>query len=193
MSKTIYLVRHGQTLFNLRQKTQGRVDSPLTDLGIKQAQATRDYFKDNQITFDHAFCSTQERASDTLEIVTDHQIEYERLKDLREKSYGIYEGQDEYTLPWNRGLKREADPSVEPDEEVVARMEKAMDYILSQVANGESAVVVGHGDILAQYVRKHNKRVLFKMFKNCAVAKMNADENGEVELLNYVWPAMNIQ
>lgn len=192
MSKTIYLVRHGQTLFNLRHKTQGRVDSPLTDLGIRQAEAARDYFEDNNITFDKAFCSTQERASDTLEIVTDHQMEYERLKDLREKSYGIYEGQDEYTLPWNRGLKREADPSVEPDDEVVARMEKAMDYILTKLEDGESAIVVGHGDMLAQYVRKHDSRVQFKKFKNCAVAKMNAEDN-KVELLNYVWPAMNIQ
>lgn len=192
MSKTIYLVRHGQTLFNLRHKTQGRVDSPLTDLGIRQAEAARDYFEDNNITFDKAFCSTQERASDTLEIVTDHQMDYERLKDLREKSYGIYEGQDEYTLPWNRGLKREADPSVEPDDEVVARMERAMDYILAELEDGESAIVVGHGDMLAQYVRKHDSRVQFKKFKNCAVAKMNA-EDGKVELLNYVWPAMNIQ
>lgn len=192
MSKTIYLVRHGQTLFNLRHKTQGRVDSPLTDLGIRQAEAARDYFEDNNISFDKAFCSTQERASDTLEIVTDHQMDYERLKDLREKSYGIYEGQDEYTLPWNRGLKREADPSVEPDNEVVARMEKAMDYILSEMNDGDSAIIVGHGDMLAQYVRKHDSRVQFKKFKNCAVAKMNA-ENGKVELLNYVWPAMNIK
>lgn len=192
MSKTIYLVRHGQTLFNLRHKTQGRVDSPLTNLGIRQAEAARDYFENNNITFDKAFCSTQERASDTLEIVTDHQMDYERLKDLREKSYGIYEGQDEYTLPWNRGLKREADPSVEPDDEVVARMERAMDYILAELEDGESAIVVGHGDMLAQYVRKHDSRVQFKKFKNCAVAKMNAEDN-KVELLNYVWPAMNIQ
>lgn len=192
MSKTIYLVRHGQTLFNLWHKTQGRVDSPLTDLGIRQAQATRDYFKDNNITFDKAFCSTQERASDTLEIVTDYQMTYERLKDLREKSYGIYEGQDEYILPWNRGLTREADPSVEPDKEVVARMEKAMDYILTKLGEDQNAIIVGHGDMLAQYVRKHDSHAQFKKFKNCAVAKMSA-KNDNVKLLNYIWPAMNIQ
>ncbi|MBP2058411.1 putative phosphoglycerate mutase [Lactobacillus colini] len=191
MSKTIYLIRHGQTLFNLHHKTQGRVDSPLTDLGIRQAQATRDYFKDNGISFDKAFCSTQERASDTLEIITNNQMTYERLKDLREKSYGIYEGQDEYTLPWNRGLSRNTDPSMEADDDVVKRMEKAIEYILTKMEDGESAIVVGHGDILAQYARQHNKRVQFKMFKNCAVAKMKA-ENGSVEMMNYVWPAVNI-
>ncbi len=35
----IYLVRHGQTEFNRQDRFQGRVDSPLTDLGIAQAKA----------------------------------------------------------------------------------------------------------------------------------------------------------
>jgi broad specificity phosphatase PhoE len=35
----IYLVRHGQTEFNREDRFQGRVDSPLTELGIAQARA----------------------------------------------------------------------------------------------------------------------------------------------------------
>jgi len=35
----IYLVRHGQTEFNREGRYQGRVDSPLTDLGVAQAGA----------------------------------------------------------------------------------------------------------------------------------------------------------
>ena len=35
----IYLVRHGQTVFNQAERFQGRVDSPLTDLGVAQAKA----------------------------------------------------------------------------------------------------------------------------------------------------------
>ena len=35
----IYLVRHGQTEFNRERRIQGRFDSPLTELGIRQAQA----------------------------------------------------------------------------------------------------------------------------------------------------------
>ena len=38
MKKTLYLMRHGQTLFNLQHKIQGWCDSPLTELGIKQAK-----------------------------------------------------------------------------------------------------------------------------------------------------------
>ena len=35
----ILLVRHGETEFNRERRLQGHVDSPLTDLGVKQAQA----------------------------------------------------------------------------------------------------------------------------------------------------------
>src|SRR6185503_4782740 len=37
--RVIYLVRHGQTEFNRERRIQGHVDSPLTELGVRQAQA----------------------------------------------------------------------------------------------------------------------------------------------------------
>lgn len=39
--KILYLMRHGQTLFNLQHKIQGWCDAPLTPLGIKQAQMAK--------------------------------------------------------------------------------------------------------------------------------------------------------
>ena len=35
----IYLVRHGQTVWNLERRIQGHGDSALTDLGVRQAEA----------------------------------------------------------------------------------------------------------------------------------------------------------
>lgn len=91
--KTLYLMRHGQTLFNQLHRIQGWCDSPLTDLGIHQAQVAGKYFKDHGITFDHAYSSTSERCCDTLEIVTD--MPYVRTKGLKENYYGKLEGQSE--------------------------------------------------------------------------------------------------
>jgi len=42
----IYLVRHGQTEFNRLGRYQGRVDSPLTDLGVAQATAVGAQLRD---------------------------------------------------------------------------------------------------------------------------------------------------
>lgn len=39
--KHLYMMRHGQTLFNVRRRIQGSCDSPLTELGIKQAEGTQ--------------------------------------------------------------------------------------------------------------------------------------------------------
>ncbi|MGO1247120.1 MAG: histidine phosphatase family protein [Oceanisphaera sp.] len=39
MSRTIYLLRHGQTQFNAEQRLQGRCNSDLTALGVQQAKA----------------------------------------------------------------------------------------------------------------------------------------------------------
>lgn len=42
---TIYLMRHGQTGFNLWHKIQGGVDSPLTEEGINQAKEMGRFLK----------------------------------------------------------------------------------------------------------------------------------------------------
>jgi broad specificity phosphatase PhoE len=42
----ILLVRHGETEFNRERRLQGHVDSPLTDLGVRQAQAVASLLAD---------------------------------------------------------------------------------------------------------------------------------------------------
>lgn len=90
-------MRHGQTLFNVRRKVQGYCDSPLTELGINQAKIARRYFDQNSIQFSKAYSSTSERASDTLELITN--IEYQRLKGLKEWNFGTFEGESEDLNP----------------------------------------------------------------------------------------------
>ncbi|MGO3791363.1 MAG: histidine phosphatase family protein [Enterococcus gilvus] len=97
MEKTLYLVRHGETLFNVQKKIQGWCDSPLTDLGIEQAKTTQEYFQGHSINFDQCFSSTSERTSDTLELITDQP--YTRLKGLKEWNFGRLEGENEIVNP----------------------------------------------------------------------------------------------
>lgn len=94
MKKILYLMRHGETLFNVQGKIQGWCDSPLTTNGIKQAKAAAAYYEREGIRFDAACCSTAERASDTLELITS--LPYARLKGIREVGFGTFEGEHEY-------------------------------------------------------------------------------------------------
>ncbi len=93
MSQLLFLMRHGQTIFNVQHRIQGWCDSPLTIEGQNQAKRVKQYFKEHHITFDHVYSSTSERCCDTLELITD--MPYTRLKGLKEMFYGELEGESE--------------------------------------------------------------------------------------------------
>ena len=90
----IYLVRHGQTLFNQQKKVQGWCDSPLTQEGIKQAIAVSKTLQ--SIPFEYAYSSTSERAMDTMHyILKDRDVPYAYVKGLKELNFGSLEGEKE--------------------------------------------------------------------------------------------------
>ena len=87
-------MRHGQTLFNFKGLIQGFGDSPLTELGIAQVKA-RSYYETKGINFDLYASSTQERASDTLEMLhLTNRINV--LRDWKEWHFGLFEGESVY-------------------------------------------------------------------------------------------------
>ena len=57
---TIYLLRHGETEWNVKQRPQGRMDSPLTELGWEQAARYADQL--SGIPFVRAYTSPLGRA-----------------------------------------------------------------------------------------------------------------------------------
>ena len=96
--KKFYVLRHGQTLFNRQGRIQGWSDSPLTELGIGQAQQVRAYFKKLGLSFDSLYSSPSERACDTVQLATGR-TDYQRLKGLKELNFGEFEAQPEYLHP----------------------------------------------------------------------------------------------
>lgn len=92
MHTKLYVVRHGQTRFNIEGKRQGQLDSPLTDLGRKQAAAVRDWFSEQNIRLDVAYTSDLGRALDTCRIITQDAIPQYAAKALQEISYGTLDG-----------------------------------------------------------------------------------------------------
>ena len=91
MPQELYLVRHGQTMFNEKRVIQGWCDAPLTELGREQAARIGRYFAFRGITFDAAFTSTLARTQRTIECIVD--MPYERIEGLREWGFGAFEGE----------------------------------------------------------------------------------------------------
>jgi probable phosphoglycerate mutase len=69
----IYLVRHGETQFNRERRIQGHVDSPLTELGVRQAGAVGRLLRDLIREPDgwRVISSPLGRARSTAEIIAD--------------------------------------------------------------------------------------------------------------------------
>lgn len=140
----LYLVRHGETVFNRNKRIQGWTDSPLTELGISQAMKAGEYFKEHGITFDHAYSSTSERACDTLELIVD--MPYTRLKGLKEMFYGTLDGEPSYLGAPNREIRHTYYKQFggTTTKEVGERMMRTLTEIMSKEGH-ESVLVVSHG------------------------------------------------
>lgn len=88
---TLYIVRHGQTEWNIEHRLQGHQDSPLTELGIEQAQWLADALQDEVI--DYVYSSSSPRAVKTAEIITaNRDLPIIACDELMEMSLGSWEG-----------------------------------------------------------------------------------------------------
>ncbi|MEE1296399.1 MAG: histidine phosphatase family protein [Bifidobacterium sp.] len=99
MTLHLYLVRHGQTMFNRYNRLQGWSNSPLTDAG--REDAVRAGGRLAGIDFAAAYCSDTTRAMDTARTILDINEEHGHARPalvadmhFREQCYGYWEGQD---------------------------------------------------------------------------------------------------
>ncbi|HSN66137.1 MAG TPA: histidine phosphatase family protein, partial [Fusibacter sp.] len=87
----LYVVRHGQTKWNVERRFQGWLDSPLTENGVKCAADLRDQL--SHIAFDACYASTSPRAYKTLELILSKNTSDYRTDDrLKEIRLGAWQG-----------------------------------------------------------------------------------------------------
>lgn len=186
MKKTLYLMRHGQTLFNLRRKMQGHCDSPLTKLGRKQAEIAGEYLSNVEI--DHAYSSSLERCCDTLEIATNGKIPYERLKGLKEMNFGVYEGESEDLKPADKKYYEHF--FLEYGGESLAQVKERMLKTCTEIMEKEdhnTVLAVSHG--LASLCFLSNFQDTYELMQvgipNCTIFKYEY-ENKEFKLIEII-------
>ncbi|MBB3113100.1 broad specificity phosphatase PhoE/8-oxo-dGTP pyrophosphatase MutT (NUDIX family) [Paenibacillus phyllosphaerae] len=110
MKTILYITRHGETEWNVEGILQGHKDSPLTNLGKRQAKWLGTSLK--EIEFDGIYSSPSPRTYLTAEIIREERkIEIFSCDSLKEISLGSWEGQkrsyienvfpDEHKAFWN--------------------------------------------------------------------------------------------
>lgn len=90
----LYVVRHGQTDWNIENRLQGSVDIPLNDTGVNQAQNLAKTFKN--IDVDFIFSSPLQRAYNTASIINQYKgLPIHLDSRLIERGFGDFEGLDD--------------------------------------------------------------------------------------------------
>jgi len=89
--RTIFLLRHGQTDFNVRGIVQGSgVDSSLNDTGRRQA--AQFFAAYGHVPFDKVYTSTLRRTHESVQQFLDLGLPHEAHAGLNEISWGVREG-----------------------------------------------------------------------------------------------------
>lgn len=141
MKKLFYIIRHGETDLNKQGIVQGRgVNTPLNALGQEQAQAFFEAYQD--VDFDKVYTSMLQRTHQTVAGFIEKGLPWEQLEGLDEISWGIYEGKEQstniitgfnsITQQWAEGALDVRIEEGESPNQVKARQEQALDYILSK-------------------------------------------------------------
>lgn len=143
----IYLIRHGQTDWNIQKRIQGQTDIPLNENGRLQAMnMSEDICK---LNIKKIYSSDLARAKETAQIINKKMgvpIIYD--KRLREINYGEKEGmlKKELTGKYDDIFNREPDKiKAESNIEVYRRIKSFLDEIKQQE---ENILVVAHAGAL---------------------------------------------
>jgi 2,3-bisphosphoglycerate-dependent phosphoglycerate mutase len=155
MKTQLLLIRHGETAWNAEHRIQGRLDIPLSPLGVLQSARLAECLANEPI--DAVYSSGQSRAWLTaaplaarlgLEVIAEPR--------LRERSFGIFEGltldeaAERYPLEFKKW--RERDPAWRP--EGGESGQQLIDRVLSAVSDigvkhpSQTVVLVSHGGVL---------------------------------------------
>lgn len=179
----IYVVRHGQTDYNINGLFQGRKDIPLNSVGIKQAEETAQKFK--SIPVDIILVSPLTRAKETAKYISNVTgIKPVIEQDLIERNFGDMEGKpnrEDCNIKMLLDYEKNYNIcNVEPIQSLFKRVSDCLDKIIDKYM-GKNVVLVTHGGV-AQAIDIYfhgfpeNKDLQSIALKNCEVREYVPNE-----------------
>lgn len=192
-----YLLRHGQTDWNIQKKVQGRTDIPLNGAGIRQAEKMAEAM--DGIPLSGIWASTLVRAAETAEILQKRrekrgeEIRLTLLPELKEVAFGDWEGKTlkevEKLFPedyhrWTENPAFQTPTGGEKREELTKRAADAVEKMVKSLKDSgkagkkDAAAIVAHGGILvyviAYLLRKETERREI-IVENASITKVEYD------------------
>lgn len=175
----LLIVRHAETLDNLRNVCQGQTDGTLSPLGIKQAFCTGLRLQNTPI--DLFVCSDLGRARETLSLITPYHpnrpIWYDAR--LRERYFASFQGRpfppdiDQQTLP----------PEVETPQEIYVRLSSFLAALTSNPQlTSDTVLLLSHGftlRVLTTLFRQQSPEYYYTVpnLHNCSISLVDQRPN----------------
>ncbi len=164
---TLYVTRHGKTMFNTVHRAQGWSDTPLTKPGVNVAQDLGDGLTD--VDFKAAYSSDSGRARETARIVLDSKGQ-KKLKalestQLREVCFGSYEGDLDENM-WGAVAKNLGYPSQEAMMEDYAAGKVTLEMCLAELVKLDQSGSAENYDTVKKRMQTKLKSIAEENAKN---------------------------
>ena len=193
-----FMVRHGETDWNIEGRAQGQTDTPLNQRGHAQAQLVGSRLA--SVEFAAAYASDLSRVTETADpIVGGRNLELQTMSDLREKRYGRWEGmsykdvEEQYPELFQRLFQDDihfAPPDGESDSDVYRRVGAATETLRSAHDGDENVLIVAHGGTLRAMLVNLLKMPAEYMWRfklangSLSVVSLYTDGGATLDLLN---------
>ena len=163
----LYIVRHGETEWNVIKRFQGQLNTPLTEKGMEKLRKTGK--KLENVLFDEVYTSELGRTVASAEIILNEnrgyrnkKLELKKLAELNEVYFGVWQGltYEEVFLKYPEegnnyfyNVKNYKAENVEAEklEDALERFLKGINKILDSHESG-NILVVTHGTVLEMFM-----------------------------------------
>ena len=163
----LYIVRHGETEWNVIKRFQGQLNTPLTEKGMEKLRETGK--KLENVLFDEVYTSELGRTVASAEIILNenngyknNKLELQKLAELNEVYFGVWQGltYEEVFLKYPEegnnyfyNVKNYKAENVEAEklEDALERFLKGINKILDRHESG-NILVVTHGTVFEMFM-----------------------------------------
>ena len=190
----LYIVRHGETEWNVIKRFQGQLNTPLTEKGIEKLKETGKELED--VTFEEVYTSELERTVNSAEIILNenrgyknNKLKLKKLAELNEVHFGVWQGlkYEEVFLKYPEeannyfyNVKNYKAENVEAEnlKDALERFLRGINKILDSHKSG-NILIVTHGTVFEMFINYVGNSSIFDIDERALMG------NGDYKIFSY--------
>ena len=190
----LYIVRHGETEWNVIKRFQGQLNTPLTEKGIKKLKETGK--KLENVTFEEIYTSELERTVNSAEIILNEnrgyknkKLKLKKLAELNEVYFGVWQGlkyeevflkypEEANNYFYNVKNYKAENVKAENLKDALERFLRGINKILDSHKSG-NILVVTHGTVFEMFINYVGNSSIFDIDERTLMG------NGDYKIFSY--------